>query len=78
MTTGTRPEPWGEKRMPLVQNVRCSSCNGPVELWCDGLSGIVTYATDNEYFCPYCRKQNLALTLGHILSAHPPMSTRRT
>ena len=74
VTTDARAESWGEKKMPLVQSVRCSSCNGTVELWCQGLSGMVMYATYNEFFCPHCRKQNHARTLGHILSAHPPMS----
>lgn len=58
--------------MPVVLRVQCASCDGPVELSCEGLHGTVMYETYNEYFCPHCRKQNHARTPGHILSAHPP------
>jgi hypothetical protein len=46
-----------------------------VELSCEGLGGTVMYPTYNEYFCPYCRKQNHARTSGHIVSAHPPQTS---
>jgi len=71
MAFTTTTEAWAA-RMPVVLSVHCSSCQRPVELSCEGLAGTVMYPTYNEYFCPYCRKQNHALTSGHIVSAHPP------
>jgi hypothetical protein len=47
----------------------CKSCGNPVELECDGIEGVAGYRTHNEYLCPYCKKQNHALTSGAIASA---------
>jgi hypothetical protein len=57
--------------LPALEHVHCGSCKGLVELSCAGLGGTVMYETYNEYFCPYCRKQNHARTPGHIVSARP-------
>ena len=48
--------------------VHCASCQGTVALECEGLSGVASYRTYNEYVCPHCRKQNHALTPGAIVS----------
>jgi len=74
MTTDTATEFWAVP-IALVMRVRCTSCDGDVELSCQGLGGTVMYSTYNEYFCPYCRKQNHARTPGHIVSAHPAPAT---
>jgi hypothetical protein len=57
--------------LPVLRNVVCASCKGLVELSCAGLGGTTMYETYNEFFCPYCRKQNHARTAGQILSARP-------
>jgi phage FluMu protein Com len=51
---------------------RCSSCDGSVELDCEGISGYAGYQTYNEYLCPHCQKLNHALTFGVILAARAP------
>jgi hypothetical protein len=33
-----------------------------------GLSGYLAYPAYREFFCPHCRKQNHARTLGAIIS----------
>jgi hypothetical protein len=54
--------------LPVRLTVHCASCEGLVELECEGLGGTTMYATYNEFACPHCLKQNHALTAGHILS----------
>jgi hypothetical protein len=54
--------------LPLRMLVHCDSCRRPVELDCEGISGVAGYETFNEYFCPHCRKLNRPRTPGHILS----------
>lgn len=54
--------------LTMRATVHCTSCQRAVELECEGLGGVASYRTFNEYFCPYCRKQNHALTPGAILS----------
>jgi hypothetical protein len=49
--------------------VECTSCRRAVEIECEGLPGFWGYRTYNEFFCPYCGKQNHALTSGAIVSA---------
>jgi hypothetical protein len=53
----------------MQTTVHCASCRRAVALECEGLSGVASYRTFNEFFCPYCRKQNHALTPGAIVSA---------
>jgi hypothetical protein len=53
----------------VVQHGQCASCHRAVELQCRGLSGFWGYLTYNEYFCPYCGKQNHARTQGAVVSA---------
>ena len=48
--------------------VACTSCQRPVELECEGLGGVWSYPTHNEFFCPFCRKLNHARTPGAIVS----------
>ncbi len=55
--------------IPVLRHVRCESCKRDVTLECKGLGGVVMYETYNEYFCPYCRKQNMARTPGQIIAA---------
>jgi phage FluMu protein Com len=57
--------------LPVLLEVRCESCEGVVELACEGLSGTVMYQTYNEFLCPHCRKLNRARTPGHIISVSP-------
>ena len=52
----------------VVVHVTCSSCRRQVDLECRGLSGYLAYPAYNEYFCPYCRKQNHARTPGAVVS----------
>jgi len=40
-------------------------------LKCEGLAGVAGYPIFNKYFCPHCRKDNTALTPGHIISVEP-------
>jgi DNA-directed RNA polymerase subunit RPC12/RpoP len=54
--------------MTIETTVHCASCERVVALQCEGLSGVSSYPTYNEYACPYCRKQNHALTPGAIVS----------
>ena len=49
--------------------VHCTSCRRVVELQCEGLSGVSSYRTYQEFFCPNCTKQNHALAPGAIVSA---------
>ena len=56
--------------VPVTRTVHCESCQGLVELQCQGLGGIVMYETYNEYLCPHCGKQNHARTPGAIVTAH--------
>jgi hypothetical protein len=53
---------------PLTLHVACTSCQGGVELACEGLPAYQGYETFNEYHCPHCRKKNVAKTPGHILA----------
>jgi hypothetical protein len=55
--------------LPVLVHVHCASCNGLIELACEGLGGTVMYETHSEYSCPYCHKQNHARAPGHIVSA---------
>lgn len=52
---------------PVRVVVQCDSCKRPVELECEGLSGVAGYEIYQEYLCPYCRKVNRPRTPGHIL-----------
>jgi hypothetical protein len=52
----------------VVERVWCASCRRAVDLECRGLPGFWGYRTYNEYFCPYCRKQNHARTPGAVVS----------
>jgi hypothetical protein len=54
---------------PLFVVDRCKSCDGAVELECEGAPGYLGYRTHNEYFCPHCKKLNHVLTFGAIVSA---------
>jgi hypothetical protein len=49
-------------------SIACASCHRGVNLECEGPPGFWGYQTYNEYFCPFCRKQNHALTLGAVVS----------
>jgi hypothetical protein len=53
----------------VIVNVSCASCHRAIELECEGLPGFWGYRTHNEFFCPYCHKQNHALTSGAVVSA---------
>jgi len=53
----------------IVSTVRCASCGRALDIECEGLPGFWGYRTHNEFFCPYCRKQNHALTSGAVVSA---------
>lgn len=48
--------------------VQCESCKGAVALDCEGLSGVASYETFQEFFCPRCRKVNRPRTPGHIVA----------
>lgn len=56
---------------PLRVRTLCTSCDGVVELECEGIAGMAGYETYNEYVCPHCRKLNRARTPGRIVSARP-------
>lgn len=56
--------------------VVCASCHRPVDLECHGLIGFWGYDSYNEYVCPYCGKQNHALSSGAVISARA--SSRQT
>ena len=58
--------------VPVIVGARCASCQKPVELVCKGLDGFWGYESYNEYLCPHCRKHNVALCPGTILSARAP------
>ena len=63
--------------MKKLMRVTCPSCHGAVELECRGVDGFWGYETYNEYFCPYCRKQNHQRTAGAIVSARTPAGDGR-
>ena len=52
----------------VIVQAHCTSCQRAVELECEGLFGVASYRTHNEYFCPSCHKQNHELTPGAIVS----------
>jgi len=58
----------------VTLKVRCASCDGEVEIECEGLPAYLGYETYNAYFCPHCRKQNHERTPGAIVSARVPFS----
>jgi Zn finger protein HypA/HybF involved in hydrogenase expression len=53
----------------VTLKVQCTSCRGVVVLECEGLPAYMGYQTYHEYFCPRCRKRNVAITDGAIISA---------
>jgi len=55
----------------VVTAVACTSCHRGLEIECEGLPGFWGHPTYNEFSCPYCGKQNHALTSGAIVSARP-------
>jgi hypothetical protein len=56
---------------PVLLKVHCAHCNGAIELECEGLPAYQGYRTYHEYFCPHCRKRNVQITSGAIVSARP-------
>ena len=62
----------------VIEHVQCASCHRAVDLECQGLPGFWGYRTYNEYFCPYCRKQNHARTSGAVVSARGSAEDSRT
>jgi hypothetical protein len=56
----------------VVSITESACCRRDVELECEGLQGFWGYETYNEYFCPYCRKQNHERTSGAVVSARAP------
>lgn len=57
----------------VIVRARCASCDRPVELECKGLDGFWGYQSYNEYSCPHCKKRNVALCPGTIVSARGAM-----
>jgi hypothetical protein len=55
----------------VLLRTRCPNCQREIELECKGLQGFWGYNTYNEYFCPYCRKQNHQLCSGTVVSVRP-------
>lgn len=55
-----------------IASARCASCQGAIELDCEGLTGFWGYKTYNEYSCPHCGKQNHALSTGAVVAARVP------
>lgn len=54
---------------PEITHTSCSSCGSALTLVCEPLQGFWGYRTYNEFFCPRCRKRNVAHTTGAVLSA---------
>jgi phage FluMu protein Com len=52
-----------------MRKVECTSCHTALVLECEGLPAYAGYETQNEFFCPKCKKQNHAKTPGAIASA---------
>ena len=52
-----------------IRNVACTNCRAARVLECEGLPAYAGYETQNEFFCPKCKKQNHAQTPGAIVSA---------
>ena len=61
----------------VILRVHCASCDGAVELECDGLPGFWGYRTYNEYFCPHCRKLNHVLSSGAVVATRVPRDEQR-
>ena len=51
-----------------IRHAPCAHCHRALRLECIGLTGFWGYEAYNEYFCPQCRKQNHARTLGTVVS----------
>ena len=54
---------------PEITETACTSCGAALTLVCEPLQGFWGYRTYNEFFCPRCRKRNVALTTGAVLAA---------
>lgn len=52
----------------MTVKTACESCHRGVLLECEGLPAYQGYQTFNEYICPHCRKKNVQLTPGLIVS----------
>ena len=78
---GFGPSASDARRVTLVatthvqMQVACTSCERSVELECEGLGGVWSYSTHNEFFCPFCRKLNHARTPGAIVSVREAPGT---
>ena len=62
---------------PVQVQVTCASCARQLELACEGLGGVWSYPTHNEFFCPFCRKRNIARTPGAIVSVREAAASHR-
>lgn len=47
----------------------CASCGAALALECEPTPGFWGYRTYNEYFCPQCRKRNVVLSPGAVVTA---------
>lgn len=56
----------------VVLRARCAHCNKALDVECEGVSASWGYQTYNEFLCPLCRKRNVQLTPGAIVSAAAP------
>ena len=62
---------------PVEVQVACTSCERQLVLVCEGLGGVWSYPTHNEFFCPVCRKRNHARTPGAIVSVREGSASHR-
>lgn len=62
---------------PNIITTSCESCDAALTLICEATQGFFGYKTYNEFFCPRCRKRNVALTTGAVLSVRLALPSSR-